>query len=124
MSGAFDWNKVIPSVASTYCAELHLVCGDAVVFFCPVRHVGCVWRPSHQLAQITGPLTAAEFVRAVLARGVAMPTGAAMLTWSAAITCGQLVTASPFELAAFADAIDGASQESGAGQAASKATRH
>lgn len=124
MSGALDWNKVLPSVASTHRAELHLVCGDAVVFFCPVRRVGCVWRPSHQVAQITGPVTVPEFVRAVLARGVTMPTGVAMLAWSAAITCGQLVTASPFELAALADAIDGARREDAAGPAASKATRH
>lgn len=123
MSAALDWNRVIPAAESTHRAELHLVCPDAIVFFCPIRHVGCVWRPAHQVAQITGPVTVAEFVRAVLARGISLPGGDAMRNWSSAITGGQLVTGDAADFAQLAHAIDEARR--GGGQLlGSEITRH
>lgn len=106
VDATLDWNRVLPARESTHRAELHLVCGIEVVFFDPVNCVGCLWRPAHQVAQITGPITAPEFVRAMAARGVALPRGAEMLRWSAAITGGLVVTADATAFLAVAGAMD------------------
>lgn len=111
VDATLDWNRVLPAAASTRRAELHLVCGDEVIFFDPVNSIGCLWRPLHQVAQTTGPVTAPEFVKAMLARGVALPRGREMLRWSAAVTEGLIVTCDAAAFLLVADEMERMARE-------------
>lgn len=104
--GGVEWSRILPHPASTLRTELHLACGAELVFFDPVNGIGMLWRSQHQVAQLTGPVTAPEFVRAMLARDVRLPQGSAMLAWSAAITEGHVVTPDASRFLEIASEID------------------
>lgn len=86
---ALDWNRVLPSVAATHNAALHLRCANGdVVFFDPSRSVGALWRASVDYSTVFGPIAVPDFVRGLVALGVSLPSGPAMEAWSSAISGG------------------------------------
>lgn len=82
----------MPDLASSRRPELYLTCGDATLFFDPIHCVGMLWRADFNVGHVLAPVTAPDFVRAMVKREIPFPRGAAMLRWSEAITQGMVKT--------------------------------
>lgn len=100
------WEILRPDESSRRRPELYLRADAVWLFFDPVRCLGVLWRTAMGVGYVVAPVTAPEFVRAMVSRGVRFPCGPAMREWTLAITQGLLDSDTPEALLRVADEME------------------